>query len=42
MASRAVLAVLMAAVALSLYGMIQAANGEKKQLPLFGQITLIK
>jgi uncharacterized membrane protein len=35
-------ALLLAGLALMLYGIIQAANGEKKHLPLIGQITLIK
>lgn len=29
------------ALAATLYGIIQAANGQKKELPLFGKITLI-
>ena len=35
-------ALLVGALALTIYGIIQAANGEKKGLPLFGQIVLIK
>ena len=35
-------AFLVAALALTLYGIIQAANGEKKHLPIVGQLTLIK
>lgn len=35
-------ALLVGALALTIYGIIQAANGEKKPLPLIGQITLLK
>ena len=33
---------LVCALAATLYGIIQASNGAKKELPLFGTITLIK
>ncbi len=35
-------ALLVGALALTLYGIIQAANGERKELPVVGQVTLIK
>jgi uncharacterized membrane protein len=35
-------ALILGALALTIFGIVQAANGEWKQLPLIGQITLIK
>ena len=35
-------ALLLGALVLTLYGIIQAANGERKELPVVGKMTLIK
>jgi len=35
-------ALLLGAMAMTIYGIVQAANGERKAVPLVGQLTLIK